>query len=438
MPSPPTYEVANEYRTKADAKAAVVTQSIDRGIIDFLRLRGKPPPTGHTPFTLSQFRSSEQGTNYKRKGVESDSPQGSEVQSPKKRKMGGKLDRCGAGQTASDNNGPPVPIPRADRKDSDSKGSRRNKEAGSPRHKGDWEKPEESMRNNTASSNSTSASTGKPGRTPRSASRNVGRPATSAQTLTPAMSMDSLPATPSQYPLTSASSDSSMSQHPAPSLPPQAHNVHPSHPPLLQHMFPPYSPPHPGWQPTSPPHPTSQASYAACYPSYGKPMAYPVPYPHPPYNAYQPYPYPGHMIYAYPAAMAYGLPPPHPHHPHPGMYPPLPVAPLASPPGHSQTNPPGYQQHTVSRMVPVPVRSAPMTYPGSGKGKGKGKGGLNGKGPTGNSANGNGKGHSPPNARKGLPTAAVAGNIGSVNTPGKGGGSASAPAKQQQSGGEWG
>ncbi|KAH9939641.1 uncharacterized protein BXZ73DRAFT_23966, partial [Epithele typhae] len=41
------YSVPAEYRNRADAKLAVIIKAVDEGVIDFLRLRGAPPPPGY-------------------------------------------------------------------------------------------------------------------------------------------------------------------------------------------------------------------------------------------------------------------------------------------------------------------------------------------------------------------------------------------------------
>jgi hypothetical protein len=44
------YKVEPEYRTKADAKAAVACLAAKEGLFELLRFRGQPPPPGYKPF----------------------------------------------------------------------------------------------------------------------------------------------------------------------------------------------------------------------------------------------------------------------------------------------------------------------------------------------------------------------------------------------------
>ena len=66
------YKVEVEYRTKADAKAAVVCLAAEQGLIDLLRFNGAQPPPDYTPFWEAQVNGT--GDNYvgKRKDTERD------------------------------------------------------------------------------------------------------------------------------------------------------------------------------------------------------------------------------------------------------------------------------------------------------------------------------------------------------------------------------
>lgn len=66
------YKVEVEYRTKADAKAAVVCLAAEQGLIDLLRFNGAQPPPDYTPFWEAQVNGT--GDNYvgKRKEPERD------------------------------------------------------------------------------------------------------------------------------------------------------------------------------------------------------------------------------------------------------------------------------------------------------------------------------------------------------------------------------
>jgi hypothetical protein len=66
------YIVEVEYRTKADAKAAVACLAAEQGLIDLLRFNGAQPPPDYTPFWEAQMNGS--GDNYvgKRKEPERD------------------------------------------------------------------------------------------------------------------------------------------------------------------------------------------------------------------------------------------------------------------------------------------------------------------------------------------------------------------------------
>jgi len=56
LPEMRKYEVPCEYRNKADARAAVIAQAAEQGVVEFVRFRGRPPPPGYSsPFILRYY-----------------------------------------------------------------------------------------------------------------------------------------------------------------------------------------------------------------------------------------------------------------------------------------------------------------------------------------------------------------------------------------------
>ncbi|CAA7271260.1 unnamed protein product [Cyclocybe aegerita] len=80
------YSVGTEYRTKADAKAAVVCLAAEQGLIDLLRFRGAPPPADYVPFWEAQVNGD--GDNYIAKRKEPERDVDGEGRDRKKRRKG--------------------------------------------------------------------------------------------------------------------------------------------------------------------------------------------------------------------------------------------------------------------------------------------------------------------------------------------------------------
>ena len=48
------YTVPSEYCNRNDARLAVIHRAVEEGVIDFLRLQGKPQPPGYVPYAAQQ------------------------------------------------------------------------------------------------------------------------------------------------------------------------------------------------------------------------------------------------------------------------------------------------------------------------------------------------------------------------------------------------
>lgn len=77
-----------EYRTKADAKAAVACLAAEQGLIDLLRFKGAAPPPDYTPFWEAQVNGT--GDNYVGKRKEPERDLDGEGRDRKKRRKGNK------------------------------------------------------------------------------------------------------------------------------------------------------------------------------------------------------------------------------------------------------------------------------------------------------------------------------------------------------------
>ena len=73
---PRKYSVAAEYRNRNDAKFAAVLRSVEDGALEFLKFRGRPPPSGYVPFAASSDR---QPASRKRKLSEGGGPSGDDI-----------------------------------------------------------------------------------------------------------------------------------------------------------------------------------------------------------------------------------------------------------------------------------------------------------------------------------------------------------------------
>ena len=82
------YKVEVEYRTKADAKAAVTCLAAEQGLIDLLRFNGAPPPPDYIPFWEAQVNGT--GDNYVGKRKEPERDLDGEGRDRKKRRKGNK------------------------------------------------------------------------------------------------------------------------------------------------------------------------------------------------------------------------------------------------------------------------------------------------------------------------------------------------------------
>ena len=82
------YKVEVGYRTKADAKAAVVCLAAEQGLIDLLRFNGTQPPPDYTPFWEAQVNGT--GDNYVGKRKEPERDLDGEGRDRKKRRKGNK------------------------------------------------------------------------------------------------------------------------------------------------------------------------------------------------------------------------------------------------------------------------------------------------------------------------------------------------------------
>lgn len=77
-----------EYRTKADAKAAVACLAAEQGLIDLLRFKGATPPPDYTPFWEAEVNGT--GDNYVGKRKEPERDLDGEGRDRKKRRKGNK------------------------------------------------------------------------------------------------------------------------------------------------------------------------------------------------------------------------------------------------------------------------------------------------------------------------------------------------------------
>ena len=88
------YNAPSEYRTKADAKAAVACMAVQQGVIELLRFRGEPPPADYTPFLAarsSEMSNNQRFSNKRKEPDEDDYAEGpAESQDRKKRKKNNK------------------------------------------------------------------------------------------------------------------------------------------------------------------------------------------------------------------------------------------------------------------------------------------------------------------------------------------------------------
>ncbi|KAF8966150.1 hypothetical protein BDZ97DRAFT_1809769 [Flammula alnicola] len=82
------YCVKTEYRTKADAKAAVACLAAEQGLVDLLRFRGATPPSDYVPFWEAQMNGD--GDSYVPKRKEPERDLDSEGRDRKKRRKGNK------------------------------------------------------------------------------------------------------------------------------------------------------------------------------------------------------------------------------------------------------------------------------------------------------------------------------------------------------------
>jgi len=82
------YSVEVEYRTKADAKAAVACLAAEQGLIDLLRFKGATPPPDYTPFWEAQVNGT--GDSYVGKRKEPERDLDGEGRDRKKRRKGNK------------------------------------------------------------------------------------------------------------------------------------------------------------------------------------------------------------------------------------------------------------------------------------------------------------------------------------------------------------
>lgn len=80
------YLVKTEYRTKADAKAAVACHAAEQGLVDLMRFRGAPPPPDYVPFWEAQMNGD--GDTYVPKRKEPERDLDGEGRDRKKRKRG--------------------------------------------------------------------------------------------------------------------------------------------------------------------------------------------------------------------------------------------------------------------------------------------------------------------------------------------------------------
>ncbi|TFK68941.1 hypothetical protein BDN72DRAFT_841251 [Pluteus cervinus] len=313
-PSVRTIQVPPEYRTKADAKAAVAFLAIKEGIVEFIRFRGNPPSPGYIPFELSHLRS-DAGSNSKRKGPDGDTSQ--EIQTLKKRKTGTRPERQGSARgILSEKIDPSSPSPERPGRKGDNKFYDRPSQ--DPQ-----KKPHVSTTGDAVSPNNP----GYPGRTgkaPRHVGRNVGY---SGGVQMPQSYPHALPHSPSAYPLTPVSDRSPSSSYGYPPIPPPQPSIPnaPPHPHQMYHYA------------TAPPHPWPSSSSPPAYATY-------PPYPPPPmaYHGYPP---------AYPASYAYTSPP--------GVvysYP-SPAAPLQ----YNNAPPPQNYHHPPAEAYPQPACEAPSS-----------------------------------------------------------------------------
>lgn len=83
------YKVPVEYRTKADAKSAVVLLAAEQGIVELLRFRGEPAPPGYIAFLATRSKEAiNQPRTLKRKDMDEDD--GQDSSSRTKRRKGNK------------------------------------------------------------------------------------------------------------------------------------------------------------------------------------------------------------------------------------------------------------------------------------------------------------------------------------------------------------
>ncbi|KAG6334574.1 hypothetical protein ID866_4511 [Astraeus odoratus] len=85
------YAVPCEYRSKPDAKAAVITLAAEQGVVEFVRFRGRPPPADYiSPYSLKSYDPDKMA-----KRPQPDSREEEQAQPSKKAKMEKHLEGCG-------------------------------------------------------------------------------------------------------------------------------------------------------------------------------------------------------------------------------------------------------------------------------------------------------------------------------------------------------
>ncbi|KAF9476137.1 hypothetical protein BDN70DRAFT_995885 [Pholiota conissans] len=359
------YPVKPEYRTKADAKAAVAYLAAETGLVDLLRFRGGPLPDDYTPFWEAQVNG---GDNYvpKRKDPERDID--GESRNPKKRKKG---NGNGSERGESPAQQPPTKLKKPPIDTLPPKPQTVLPPSFFPPNNARWKKPHVP---------------GSRGLGPTNAYATAGRMVDQDRSGNRSGGISRYPQS-YHYPDSSdgiephARYDDRMGYRPDPGYPPAAPGY--SHPDPYGNSYP------ASYPPPLPPPPPAQGRYPA--PTYHSPPAQPPPPPHHYggyYGAHSPPPTPTHTYghYPYPHPNQYPSPypplPPSPYpdhyshisHPahHPAMYsppPPPPMSHMHSPPHpvpvHPNTyshSPVDYRSHHPSHTPPPPPPPSPPRY----------------------------------------------------------------------------
>lgn len=346
----------SEYRTKADAKAAVAYHAAEQGLVDLLRFRGGPLPADYVPFWEAQINGG--GDNYVPKRKEPERDVNGEFRNPKKRKKGnGNGSEQGEGSVELPPRKlkkPPIDLPPK---------PPTVMSPGLPPSNARWKKPHATGSRGLGPANAYAGAARSVGQD-RSGNRSggVARHPQSHHHLGP--SAAGSPHT--HMPPHANPYDDRMGYRPGPGYQTAQGYSHPD--PYGNSYPPPYPPPaqshYPGAMYPSPAVPP-QHQYAGYY---GAHSPAPTSPPHTSYGHYT-YPHPNQYSPPYPPSAPYPGPySPHPP-PHPAMYSPPPPPPLAHSHSSGYSHPPvDYRAHHPSQSPPPHPPSPPryshhVSYP---------------------------------------------------------------------------